>query len=155
MEFIQVQAGDLLLVAHVKAMFEAYAAELGVDLCFQGFQEELESLPGKYSPPQGGLLLGKVEGVFAACGAYRDLGGNIAELKRIYIDPSMRGVGLGRKMTIELIELVRSAGYKTVRLDTLRRLEPAIALYKTLGFVEIEAYNFNPEPDIVYMERPV
>ncbi len=153
MEFISVESAEDVLLDSVRQMFEDYARELGVDLCFQGFQQELEELPGKYAPPRGCLLLLRVDGEIAGCGAFRDLGENVVELKRIYVVPSYRGKGLGKVITQELIRRSEIAGYRIVRLDTLRRLAPALALYESLGFVEIEAYNFNPEPDIVYLER--
>lgn len=139
----------------VRELFEEYQAELGVDLCFQSFAEELRDLPGKYGPPNGKLYLVEIEGRAAACGALRDLGDAIAEIKRLYVRPEFRRIGMGRDLSVRLMEDAASLGYRRVRLDTLARLEGAIALYKQLGFQQIEPYNYNPEPDIVYMERAV
>lgn len=136
-------------------MFEEYAEELGIDLCFQGFTEELASLPGKYGPPRGGLVVVFDEEAPIACGALRELDADTVELKRIYVRPSHRGTGLGRTITLDLMAKSRDLGYTIVRLDTLRRLSPAVHLYESLQFVEIQPYNFNPEPDIVYLERPL
>jgi len=138
-----------------RELFEEYAAELGVDLCFQGFSTELAELPGKYAPP-GGVLYVILDGEApVACGALRPLDERTCELKRIYVRPSHRGSGLGRRITLDLMNRGREIGYVVVRLDTMRRLGAAVKLYESLGFVEIEAYNFNPEPDIAYFERPL
>jgi putative acetyltransferase len=141
------------LVPDVRALFEEYAAELNVDLCFQNFQAELDGLPEKYGPPRGLLLLAHDEGEAVACGGLRDLGDEVCEIKRIYVKPSHRGRGTARSISERLIEHAASLGFRTVRLDTLRRLTGALELYTKLGFEEIQPYNFNPEPDIVYMER--
>ena len=140
------------LVPVARALFEDYARELNIDLCFQGFQDELEALPGKYGPPRGALFVVKDSGQPIACGALRPLDDDTCELKRIYIEPAHRGYGFGRQITQELLNIARTAGYKIAKLDTLRRLVPACNLYKSLGFVEIEPYNFNPEHDIVYLQ---
>lgn len=153
MEFIAVQPGDEARIDLCRELFEEYQRELGIDLCFQGFPEELASLPGKYSPPSGCLLL-----VFdgenpVACGALRDIGNGCCELKRIYVRPSARRRGLARAISEQLIAFGRNRGYQAARLDTLKRLTGAIELYEQLGFRFIEPYNYNPEADIVYMER--
>lgn len=152
MEFVDVQPGDQVRIALCRELFEEYQRELGIDLCFQGFSEELASLPGKYSPPSGCLLL-----VFdgpdpVACGAVRDIGDNCCELKRIYVRPSARRRGLARAISERLIAFGREQRYRAAKLDTLKRLTGAIELYQQLGFRFIEPYNYNPEADIVYME---
>lgn len=124
-----------------------------MDLCFQSFQEELELLPGQYAPPQGALLLGHDGEAPVGCGGLRGLSPETCELKRIYVRPWMRGQGLGAFICGELMQRGRDLGYTKVRLDTLRRLEAAGKMYERMGFREIEPYNFNPEPDIVYLER--
>jgi ribosomal protein S18 acetylase RimI-like enzyme len=139
----------------VRTLFREYEQGLGIDLCFQGFEEELASLPGRYAPPSGALILAILDGEVGGCGALRDLGDGICELKRIYVPPQFRGRGLGRAISVELMRLAKAKGYMTARLDTLARLLPAVALYRDLGFEEIQAYNFNPEADIIYMERPL
>jgi putative acetyltransferase len=151
-EFVAVGPGDPR-VETVRELFVEYHKELGIDLCFQSFDEELASLPGKYAPPSGLLLLVVEDGRPVGCGALRDLGEGICELKRIYVRPEARRRGLARMISEKLIEFGRAAGYKVARLDTLMRLKGAVPLYEQLGFTEIPAYNFNPEPDIVYMER--
>lgn len=137
----------------VRELFEEYQTELAVDLCFQGWTEELNGLPGKYAPPSGCLLLIYDGHEPVGCGALRDLGDGVCEMKRLYLRPSQRGSGLGREVSEKLMQRARELGYARIRLDTLRRLVPAIKLYQALGFEEIEPYNYNPEDDIVYFER--
>jgi GNAT superfamily N-acetyltransferase len=140
------------LVPAAREMFVEYQQELGVDLCFQDFEQELSRLPGKYAPPRGALILFEIDGYLAACGAMRDIDEGNVELKRIYVRPEARGTGLGKLMTETLVDRAKLIGYGAVRCDTLRRLGPANALYQALGFVEIQPYNFNPEIDVVYLE---
>jgi len=140
------------LIGTVQTLFEEYADELGIDLCFQGFDTELRDLPGKYSPP-GGVLLVVLDGDEPiACGAMRPLETITCELKRIYVRPSHRSNGLGRRITEDLIERSDELGYAYVRLDSLRRLDSAMRLYESLGFTEIRPYNYNPESDVVYFQ---
>ena len=130
-----------------------YQAELGVDLCFQSFDEEMATLPGRYASPSGALLLLFQDDSAKGCGALRDLGEGIAELKRMYLEPDIRGHGEGARLLNLLLDKARQLGYERVRLDTLRRLTPAVRLYEKSGFREIAPYNPNPEDDIVYFER--
>ncbi len=148
--WVTTDPGDLY---QTRALFEEYHVELGVDLCFQGFQEELETLPGRYAPPSGALLMLLDGDQIAGCGALRDLGDGIAEVKRMMVRPDFRGKGFGRAILLALLEKAKELGYTKVRLDTLRRLTAAINLYQAEGFTEIPPYNPNPEPDIVYLER--
>ena len=141
---------DLLAVA--RRLMEDYQAELGVDLCFQRFDEEMATLPGRYGPPDGALLLVASDGHYVGCGAIRDLGDGIVEVKRMYLAPEVRGQGMGKWLLTKLLGKARELGYQTARLDTLRRLTPAVRLYENAGFTEIPAYNPNPEDDIVYYE---
>jgi GNAT superfamily N-acetyltransferase len=143
------------LIPVVRELFREYMAELAVDLCFQGFEAELAELPGKYCPPSGVLVVVLDGDQPVACGALRPLESNVCELKRIYVRPSHRGSGLGRSITLDLMKRAKQIGYTVVRLDTLRRLTPALGLYTSLGFAEIHPYNFNPEPDVAYFERPL
>lgn len=135
-----------------RALFEEYQAELGVDLEFQSFRDELATLPGKYAPPRGVLYVVFVDGAPAGCGALRPLD-DIAEIKRVYVRPAFRRRGIARELSERLIADAARLGYRAVRLDTLRRLAGPLDLYRSLGFAEIPPYNENPEPDIVYLER--
>ncbi len=154
-ELVIVEPGDDTRIEAARGIFAEYQRELGVDLCFQSFEEELATLPGKYSPPEGVLMLLYDEGCPVACGALRPLEDGICELKRIYVRPEARRKGIARAISQVLINMAQQLGYQSVRLDTLRRLPGAVDLYTSLGFSEIEPYNFNPEPDIVYMERHI
>jgi putative acetyltransferase len=136
----------------VRALFREYQEMLGVDLCFQGFAAELAALPGAYAPPRGRLLLADEDGAVGGVVALRPLDEEGAcEMKRMFVRPSLRGRGLGRALAVAIIAEARAAGYRRVRLDTLRRLGAALALYRELGFVETLAYRANPEEDVVYM----
>ena len=137
----------------VRSLFREYEAFLQVDLCFQDFEAELAGLPGRYAPPGGGLLLGKVAGKVQGCVAVRDLTPGCCEMKRLYVRPEGRGRGLGRALAERIIEVARDLGYARMRLDTLDRLEEAMRLYRSLGFDEIEAYYENPCEGVVYLEK--
>lgn len=135
-----------------RRLFVAYADELGVDLCFQGFDRELGELPGRYGPPRGRLVVAWRGEEAVGCAGLRDLGGGVAELKRMYVEPTHRGGGLGRRLATTLLADARALGYGRVRLDTLSSLLPAIALYESLGFRRIDPYYENPYGDVVYLE---
>ena len=146
-------AADL---ASTVEIFREYAASLDVDLCFQDFDAELASLPGEYAPPRGHLLLAFVNGELAGCGALRPFAdaedGNACEMKRLYVRPGFRGVGLGRILAKELFDEARRVGYSTMLLDTLDDMEAARELYASLGFVEIPPYYYNPIPGAHYLK---
>ncbi len=139
-------------LGEVRALFEEYERFLGFALCFQGFEQELAGLPGAYVPPSGALLLARDHEEVAGCVAVRPAGGDACEMKRLYVRPGWLGQGLGRALSEAIVEEARGAGYARMRLDTLRRLEPALALYASMGFVEIPAYRANPLDDVVYLE---
>ena len=150
MELIQAQSHDDLLAA--RQLFMEYADWLGVDLCFQGFQQELDGLPGDYAPLDGPLLLAVEDDQAVGCVAMRKLGDGICEMKRLYVQPGHRGKGLGRKLAEAIIQEARGTGYQTIRLDSLTSLKEAAGLYRSLGFIEISPYRYNPLPDAVFME---
>jgi GNAT superfamily N-acetyltransferase len=136
----------------VRELFEEYAAELGVDLCFQNFAAELAGLPGDYAPPRGGVWIARVDGKDAGCVALRPLDGGAAELKRMYVRRAYRGHGLGRSLGRKAIDFARAAGYKAVCLDTLSGMTEALGLYRSFGFQPTRAYCHNPLPDTLWME---
>ena len=139
-----------------RAIFREYAEGLGVDLCFQQFDEELASLPGEYAPPRGALLLARVDGELAGCCALRPLDAsdyaNAAEMKRLYVRRAFRGFGLGRQLVEAVLDAARQAGYDCVLLDTLDDMEAARQLYEDLGFEQIPPYYHNPIPGAHYLK---
>jgi putative acetyltransferase len=139
-------------VAEARALFLEYAAESKLDLCFQGFDEELAALPGKYAPPGGRLLLARDGDGTAGCGALRELSVGVCEMKRLFVRPAFRKQGVGRLLAEQLIEEARRIGYMTMRLDTLASMHAARALYESLGFRRIPAYYANPLAEVVYLE---
>lgn len=136
----------------IRNLFREYEAFLQVDLCFQRFEEELASLPGRYAPPQGALLLASVAGQAAGCVAMRPSAQGICEMKRLYVRPSHLGRGVGKKLALRVIESARTAGYVSMRLDTLDKLRPALSLYTGLGFQACGPYYKNPLSGVIYME---
>lgn len=138
-----------------RALFREYADWLGVDLCFQGFAAELEGLPGAYARPDGRLFLAHAGDAAAGCIALRRFDAASGEVKRLYVRPSHRGLGLGERLASAVLDAARAIGYRRVLLDTLDHMAAARALYARLGFRETGAYYPNPLPGAVYMERPL
>ena len=135
------------------SLFKEYAAWLNVDLGFQNFDEELLQLQKMYAAPLGVILLCQNDTAFTGCVAVRNKGENIAELKRMYVKPAARKLGISKQLLEQAILFAKNAGYKKIRLDTLATMTPAINLYKQFGFYEIEPYYFNPENNAVFFEK--
>jgi ribosomal protein S18 acetylase RimI-like enzyme len=134
-------------------LFAGYAASLPVDLGYQDFATELAGLPGKYAAPEGALLLARDAGGHAiGCAGMRPLGNGICEMKRLFLLPEARGLGLGRALAEAIVATARERGYRTIRLDTLPSMASAIALYEDLGFERIEPYYAPTPPGTVFME---
>lgn len=146
-------------IASVYALFEEYADSLNVDLSFQGFAEELASLPGEYSPPRGCLLLAQVDGNIAGCCALRPLDStdypNASEMKRLFVRKAFRGFGLGQQLAEAILDAALQMGYASVLLDTLDGMESARALYSDLGFEEIPPYYHNPIAGSLYLKADI
>jgi putative acetyltransferase len=139
-------------IRHARSLFEEYAASLGIDLCFQGFDEELTTLPGNYAPPAGRLLLAIQGDEVAGCVALRRLESEICEMKRLYVRPPFQGLGIGRMLVERVIEEARDAGYRRMQLDTLPTMISARALYRRMGFHEIAPYRSNPVEGVTFLE---
>jgi GNAT superfamily N-acetyltransferase len=137
-------------IEHVRDLFREYQAAIGVDLSFQGFAEELATLPGTYSRPAGRLLLAVDDTLIKGCIAVRPLRGLDAELERLYVPARWRGAGIGRLLATCAIAEARIAGYARVLLDTLPSMSEARALYRALGFTEVPPYCHNPMPGALY-----
>lgn len=138
----------------IRDLFRAYEQELGENLCFQRFEEELKDPLKKYGPPAGALLLAYWNNEPAGCIAFTPMPqGATCEMKRLYVKPAYRKYGIGKQLVQQLMELAVERGYTTMRLDTLEKLQSAIRLYEQLGFNRITAYYNNPLPAVVYMEK--
>ena len=146
------QAATQTDIQAVRELFREYEAFLNVDLCFQGFEEELAGLPGKYAPPGGDLLIARDGDLVVGCVGVRPLGLGICEMKRLYVQPRARKTGLGRQLAQAIIKSARKLGYVTMQLDTLEKLTAALGLYHALGFTQTSPYYTNPLEGVVYLE---
>jgi putative acetyltransferase len=147
-------ARDIDDARHLMRQYNAFLGRLGVDLCFQDFDLELEALPGAYVKPRGNLWLARDNTDGSALGviAVKPLADNACEMKRLWVTDAAKGRGLGRTLAQTAIDFARAAGYAEMRLDTLgSRMRAAVALYESFGFVDTAAYVHNPEPDVKYM----
>lgn len=140
-------------VPAVRTLFEEYAAGLGVDLCFQNFAAELAGLPGAYAPPAGRLLVAEVDGRLVGCVAIRPQAPGVCEMKRLYVKPTCRGRGLGRRLLESLLAEAVAAGYREAVFDTLESMTEALALYRSLGFAETEPYNDHPVAGTLWFRK--
>ena len=138
----------------IRGLFREYEEWTETDLCFQGFEDELAKLPGKYAKPKGRLLIAEVEGNAAGCIALRPLADDICEMKRLFVREDFRGSGIGRSLIAEIIKQAEIIGYKKMRLDTIAsKMHAAVAIYRGFGFYEISPYYENPLEDVIYMEK--
>jgi putative acetyltransferase len=140
--------------ADARVLFEEYAGQLGVDLCFQNFSAELEQLPAMYGAPAGRLILARTGSQLAGCVGVRRLKRLTltCEMKRLYVRSEARGLGLGRKLAVASVEAGRELGYTRMVLDTLGRMTAARGIYASLGFRETAPYYPNPNADVNYLE---
>lgn len=150
LRIVQVEAADE--IAHIRQLFQDYAASLDFGLEFQGFAAELADLPGRYAPPAGRLLLAWYQGEPAGCGALRPLEAGVCEMKRLYVAPRWRRARLGRALAEALIAEARQIGYTAMRLDTVPTMTQALALYTALGFREIAPYYASPLTHTRFMQ---
>jgi carbonic anhydrase len=148
-----IQATSPEEIALARQLFEEYASWLEINLCFQNFDKELASLPGDYALPRGRLFLAIEDDQLAGCVALRPLPDRACEMKRLYVRPTFRGRGLGRKLVATILEAAREIGYERMLLDTLPgKMAQALAMYRRLGFKEIAAYYENPVEGATFME---
>ena len=145
-------AASALDLESVRALFREYADSLGVNLDYQGFEEELRDLPGKYAPPSGTLVLAFNDGELVGCVGVRPIDDEIAEMKRLYVRATGRGLGLGRTLAEAAIRFATVTGYSRMRLDTLPQMDRAQELYRSLGFMPIDAYRYSAVPGTVFLE---
>ena len=136
-----------------KILFQQYASSLDIDLSFQGFGEELNSIMSQYNKPKGALLLAYKDDLAVGCAGIRPLEQDIAELKRMFVRPEFRQFNIGKKLLMLAIDIAADLNYKAIRLDTLPTMTIALSLYRSSGFYEIGAYRFNPIEGAIYMER--
>ena len=135
-----------------RKLFREYADALGIDLGFQDWERELRDLPGAYAPPRGALFLAEKGAAALGCVALRPLDPPICEMKRLYVRPEGRGLGLGRRLALHVIAEALRLGYARMRLDTLPSMAEAQSLYRDLGFREIPPYRYNPVPGTLFLE---
>ena len=147
-----IQAATEEELREMRELFREYSAAIGINLCFQNFEQELAALPGEYAPPRGRLWLLRVGEEAAGCIALREISTETCEMKRLYVRPGFRGRRLGRKLAESLIEEARRIGYRRMRLDTLPSMQTAIALYRSLNFQPVEPYRFNPDPGTLFLQ---
>lgn len=137
---------------NIRMLFTEYVQMLGVDLSFQKYDEEFARLPGKYSTPEGMLLIAQYNESPAGCVAYRRFDSTTCEMKRLYVKPEFRGKKIGVSLVEKCIAEAKVAGYKCMLLDTLETLDNSIAIYRKQGFREILPYYINPYPGVLYFE---
>lgn len=146
-QIVEVQTASEL--EQVKDLFRAYfqflAHDHGLDISYQGIEEELADLPGKFAPPDGRLIMAVIPEQAIGCAALRRIDQKVCELKRMFVLPQFRGQGAGKALALRLIEDAKTIGYECMRLDTGNFLTAAVKLYESLGFQRIEPYNEIPE----------
>jgi ribosomal protein S18 acetylase RimI-like enzyme len=136
----------------VRELFDEYAVSIGIDLTFQNFEQELIHIADIYMPPEGSLLLAKQDGIPAGCVGLRKIEGRYCEMKRLYVRPKFRGMGLGKALCRRIIQKGRQLGYTKMLLDTLSTMMDAQALYRSHGFKDTVPYYHNPLPEAQYMQ---
>jgi ribosomal protein S18 acetylase RimI-like enzyme len=148
-EIIRASLQDIEIIQN---LWSEYWDSLGLPADFQGFGEEHRSLPGAYAPPQGCLLLVRMQGSPAGTAAFRPLSPRSCEAKRLYVRPSYRGYGLGRALLVKLIEEARAQGYEEMYCDTLKSMTSALRLYNEAGFSEVAPYSASPTPGAIFLK---
>jgi ribosomal protein S18 acetylase RimI-like enzyme len=150
LQIFQATKADELEQARI--LFREYEISLDFELDFQDFETELASLPGKYGPPSGRLLLARIHGQSTGCVGLRKLFHKTCEMKRLYVKDTFKGMGIGRVLAETVIEEACAIGYTHIRLDTVPSMNRARSLYESLGFMQIEPYCNNPIPGAIFLE---
>jgi carbonic anhydrase len=138
-------------LTQVRQFFRNYAGWLGVDLSFQNFEEEMSTLPGAYSAPLGRLFCAEHDGQPAGCVGIRPFSEGVCEMKRLYVEPDLRSLGIGRDLALAAITAARELGYRKMLLDTLPAMRIAVKLYRELGFRETPAYYPTPIEGTIFL----
>jgi GNAT superfamily N-acetyltransferase len=149
---VDISLADTADLPAVRELLMEYADGLCFSLAFQGFGEELASLPGAYAPPRGALLVARAGTEAAGCVALRPLDPGICEMKRLFVRPPWRGSGLGARLVEAIVAEGRRLGYDRMRLDTTPEMAAAQSLYARLGFRDIAPYRENPVPGTRFLE---
>jgi len=147
------QAASIDDIATIRVLFREYQELLGVDLCFQGFEAEVSGLPGDYAPPGGRLLLANHGDTPVGCVALRRVEASRSEMKRLFVRPVVRGLGVGRALVEFVLDEARAIGYSEIVLDTLPSMKEAQQLYERFGFREIPPYRSNPITGTRYLGK--
>lgn len=147
-----VEANTKILITKVKELFLEYSESLGFDLSFQNFDAELDNFPVQYSPPTGSLFLALSQNLPIGCVGVRYFDDGICEMKRLFVKPNFRGKRVGRLLAEAAVKAGKFLGYERMRLDTLPTMEKANHLYRSIGFIEIEPYRYNPIEGAKYLE---
>jgi ribosomal protein S18 acetylase RimI-like enzyme len=151
-EIVQAETDEQ--IEEARTLFREYEKWLDLDVCFQNFKEELQNLPGKYAEPDGRLFLALIDEKIAGCVALRKLEENVCEMKRLFVREEFRGRGLGDRLIEKLLEMAQEIGYERIRLDTLPgKMQKAVKLYESHGFLEIAPYYENPYKETLFMEK--
>ena len=137
---------------NIKLLFNEYTTMLGVNLTFQGYDEEIKNLPGKYALPYGRLYIAYYDNKAAGCIALRKFENDGCEMKRLFVRPEYRHLKIGKKLVDKIIEDARELKYKYMVLDTLSNLHEAVSIYRKSGFQEVEAYYENPLDNVLYFK---
>ncbi len=148
LKIFPVEASEDIEIA--KQLFVEYEEFLPFDLSFQNFDDEVANISGRYAAPEGCLLLAEYQGHVAGCVGLQRLSGGICEMRRLFVRPEYQRSGIGKALCRAVIEQAVKIGYTSMRLCTA--LEPPKALYKFIGFKEIEPYKHVPIETAVFME---